>query len=172
MSGGVRRATPVVPNRAVREMLIHLARVHFTAFTHELQQELCSLPARSRPRKSALGGNTGIRARMHQCLYGGGHETIVEEEILFNTELGIETFEVAGTVVLDSMAQHQVLRARGRANRVGLHKAQPVEGAFQRGRRKDAVGGGKASQVVERDRHNQMLRKVSRVINYVFEMTR
>src|SRR5260370_26992419 len=115
MSGGVRGASAVVPKRAVRAMLTHHARVHFPAFAHEFQQELCSLPARSRPRKSTLGGNTGIRARMHQCLYGVGHETIVDEEILFNTRLGIEKFEIARTVSLYLIAQNQgLLPGRGR----------------------------------------------------------
>ena len=47
------------------------------------------------------------------------------------------------------MPQGQVLRARGRANRVGLHEAEPVEGARQRRRRKEAARDGEAAEVVE-----------------------
>ena len=145
-------------------MLIHFARVYLAVLTHELQQQLCSLPACKRPRKT-LGRNAAIRSWMHQCLYRVRHETVVDEEILLDAELRVTAFEVAGTVVLDSMAQNQILSAGGRADRVGLHKAQPVEGPFQRGWREEAVGDGIAPQIVERDRHSQMLRKGRRVIN-------
>ena len=72
---------------------------------------------------------------MHQRLYGARHEAVVDEEIFLDVELRVAAFEVAGTVVLDAMTQYQVLSARRRANRIGLHKAQPVESAFQRGGR-------------------------------------
>jgi hypothetical protein len=55
------------------------------------------------------------------------------------------------------MAQREVLRARRRADRVGLHEAQPVEGAFQRGGREEAAGDSKAPQIVEGDRHPEVL---------------
>ena len=68
MGRGARRAAPVVLHRAVREMVIHLARVHGAAFAYELQQELCLLLACGGPRPTAFGRDTAIRPRMHQCL--------------------------------------------------------------------------------------------------------
>jgi hypothetical protein len=62
------------------------------------------------------------------------------------------------------MAQHQVLRARWSANRIGLHKAQFVEGAFQRSGCEEAPGDGEAPQVVEFNQHDQILPKVRGVI--------
>src|SRR5207247_1162591 len=72
-------------------------------------------------------------------------------------ELHVAALEVAGTVVLDAMAQHQVLRARGRADRIGLHEAQSVEGAFERGGREETAGDGKTSQLVESDPHGRLM---------------
>ena len=132
-------------------MIVDFARMGATAFAHELQQKLRLLPARRGPRPTAFGRDAAIRARMHQRLDGARHEAVVDEEVLLDAELRVAAFEVAGTVVLDAMAQHQILSARRRADRVGLHKAQPVEGAFQRGGREEAAGDGKAPQVVERD---------------------
>src|SRR5713226_1812398 len=148
----------------MREVIINLARMHCAAFAHELEQL-------RRPFLFFSGPEWGARRilillsrpreredpRMHQRVYGTRHEAVVDEEILLDAELRVAAFEVAGTVVLDAMAQGKVLGARGRANRVGLHKAEPVESALQRGRREEAVGDGKAAQVVESDQHDQML---------------
>ena len=94
---------------------------------------------------------------MHQRMDGACHEAVGDEEILLDAERRVAAFEIAGTVVLDAVAQRQVLRARRRADRIGLHEAQPVEGAFQRGGREETVGDGKAPQVVEGDWHGQVL---------------
>ena len=109
-------------------MVIYLARVHCTAFAYELQQELCLFPAFSGPGCAAFGGDAGVGARVHQRLYGPRHEAVGDEEVLLDAELRVTAFEVACTVVLDAMAQDQVLSARRRTDRIGLHKAQPVEG--------------------------------------------
>src|SRR5579864_1889220 len=138
-------------------MAVYFARMHGTAFAYELQQEPCLLPACSGPGLTAIGRDASIRAGMHQRLYGSCHEAIDDEEVLLDAELRVETFEVTGTVILDSMAKDQVLSARRRADRIGLHKAQPVEGAFQRGGCEEAAGDGKAAQVVESAWHDQVL---------------
>src|SRR4029077_8978040 len=122
MSCGVRRTAPVVPYRAVREMVIYFARVYCSAFTYELQQKLCSPPACSRPRLTALGWYPSIGAGMHQRLYGLRDEAVNDKEVFLDAEFLVAAFEVAGTVILDSMAQHKVLSAGRRADRVGLHK--------------------------------------------------
>ena len=101
---------------------------------------------------------------MHERLYGPGHETVDEEEVLLDAKLCVQTFEVAGTIAFDSMAQRQVLGARRSADGVGLHKPQPVEGSFQRGWSEEATGDGEPSQVIQGDRHGQMLPKVRTAI--------
>src|SRR5258708_26950631 len=77
-----------------------------------------------------------------------------EEGDLLITELRGAGCGVAGRVVLDAMTQDQVLSARRGADRVGLHEAQPVEGAFQRGGSEEAAGDGKPPQIVEGYRHH------------------
>jgi len=111
-------------------MVIYLARVHCTAFAYELQQKLCPLPTCRGPGLTALGRDAAIRARMHQRLYRTGHEAVIDEEVLLDAELRVAAVQVVGTVILDAMAQHQVLSSRRSADGVGLHKAQPVEGAL------------------------------------------
>ena len=86
---------------------------------------------------------------MHQGMYRAGDEAIVDEEVFLDAELGVATFEVAGSVIFDAMAQDEILRASGRANRIGLHEAKPVERAFQRSGREKAIRDGKAAEVVE-----------------------
>jgi hypothetical protein len=90
---------------------------------------------------------------MHQRLYGLRDEAVNDKEIFLDAEFLVAAFEVAGPVILDSMAQHKVLSAGRRADRVGLHKAQPMEGEFQRSRCEETAGDGKAPQVVESDQH-------------------
>ncbi len=111
------------------EVVIYLAWVHFTALAYKLQQEFCLLPKCSRPGLVISGRDGGVRARMHQLVYGARHEAIGDEEVLFDAEICVAAFKVASTIVLDAMAQRQVLSARRCSDRVGLHKAQLVEGA-------------------------------------------
>jgi hypothetical protein len=51
------------------------------------------------------------------------------------------------------MTQRQVLRACGRANRIGLQKPQSIEGSFECGRREQAPDDRKSTQVGECERH-------------------
>ena len=88
---------------------------------------------------------------MHERLDGTGHKAVVDEEVLLNAELGVAAFEVAITVVLNTMAQHQVLSARGGADRVGLDETEPLERAFQRSGCEKTTGDRKAAQVIEGD---------------------
>src|SRR5258708_4002904 len=157
---GVRRAAPIVSNRAVSEMLICLARVHRTTFAYELQQELRPLPAFGWPGRTAFGWDAGIRARMQQRLYRARHEAVSEKEVLLYAKPRVAAFEIAGPVALYAMAQYQALSARQRPDRVCLHKAQPVEGVFQRGGREEAAGDGEAPQGIEGNRHCQVLPEV------------
>ena len=146
MSRGARRAAPVVRDGAVREVSIHLARVHLTTLADELDQRLRPAPAPPRPARP-------VRARMHQRVQGSRHEAVVDEDVLLDVEGRVETFEVAGAVTLDAVSQGQILRARGRADRVGLHEPQVIEGALQRCGWEEAAADSKAPQPVQRDRH-------------------
>ena len=79
---------------------------------------------------------------------------MTSEEILFDAEPGIVSFEVPRAVVLDAMAQGQVLRTSRCADRIGLDKAHPVQGALQRGGREETARDCKPPQAVQRDRHD------------------
>jgi hypothetical protein len=54
-----------------------------------------------------------------------------EKHVLRNAERLIAAFEVAGTVSLDAMTQHQILSASRSADQIGLDKARLVESMFQ-----------------------------------------
>src|SRR4029077_21269781 len=82
MRAGVRRAAPVVAHRAVREMIIDLARMCAAAFADELEDSLRLLhpfggPTDARRILILLSG-LGHRgeSRMHQRVYRTRHETI------------------------------------------------------------------------------------------------
>ena len=119
-------------------MPIHLARVHRAPLAHELEQQMRALPAPGRPARRQP-------ARMHQRFDGARHEAVVDEHILVDAERREAAFEVAGAVILDAMAQRQVLGARGRADRVGLDEAERVDGAPQRGGTEQAAADGEAA---------------------------
>src|ERR1700693_1861298 len=116
-------------------MDVHVARMHRPTFPYELQDQLRAFPTHRGPWPAPGGGDADIRAGMHQRLQRSGNEAVVDEDIFFNTEFLETAFEIAIAVILDSMAQHQILRPRRRANWVGLHEAQLVERAFQCGGR-------------------------------------
>ena len=125
--------------------------MHSTALAHELQQELRLLPAATGPGATPDGRNASLRARMHQCLDGARHEAVGDEEILLDAERRVAAFEVAGMVVVDAMAQREILRACRRPDRIRLHESKPVEGAFERGGREKTAGDSEAAQVGEGD---------------------
>src|ERR1700687_2073800 len=68
VSRGVRLASPIIPYRAMRKVVIDFLRVDDAAFAHEFQHELSSLSAPARPRQSAFRGHTAIRTGMHERL--------------------------------------------------------------------------------------------------------
>ena len=109
MCGCVRCSSPIVPDRTVREMCIHLLRMHLAAFAHEVQEQHRLFPLRRRPRKTSLCQKATVRPRMHQRLHFPGHEAVIDEEVLFDPELDITPLQVAGPIVLHSVAQDEVL---------------------------------------------------------------
>src|SRR5437588_7371269 len=148
----VRRTAPIVRHLAMREIVIDFPRMHRTALAHELEQELRSLLACRVP--GSQPGYACHGTRMHQRLYRSRNETVDDEVILFDVQLHIQAFEVAGTVVLDAMTQRQVLSTSWRADRIGLDEAHPVQGTLQRGGLEETARDCKPPQAVKRDRHD------------------
>lgn len=105
--------------------------MHHSPFAHKIQYLLCTLAPPTRPRQVSPDRNPAIRPRMHQPLQLACNKPIVDEEIFFHTELGITPFQIAGTILFDSVPQDQVLRSRRRTNRIRLHEFHPMQRAFQ-----------------------------------------
>ena len=57
--------------------------------------------------------------------------------------------KIAGPIILDAVAQRQVLCACRRADRIRLYEAERVQRARQRRRRKQAAGDRKAAQRIQ-----------------------
>lgn len=70
-------------------------------------------------------------------------------------EAGISTLQIAGPIANHAVTEREVLRARRCPDRVGLHEAECVERALQRGRREQAARDRSAPQMV--DRHSAPL---------------
>src|SRR5579864_2178693 len=153
----VRVASPVILDLAMREVFIDLARMNAATLSHEIQQQLSPLSPRSWPGQSVLGWHAAIGPRVHQRLKFPGDESVIDEEILLDPELHIPAFQIACFVVLDAMTKDEVLGPGRRSNRVGLDKLQPMQGAFQSGRRKQTLRHKKPPQMVERNRHQEIL---------------
>src|SRR5438093_3604955 len=87
---------------------------------------------------------------MHQSMHGPRHVAVVDEDVLFDVELRVALLELTGAVLVDAMPQRQILRARRRTNRIGLHESQPLDGVAERRRRKQAARDRKAPQIGKR----------------------
>ena len=153
MSRGVRGASPIVLHCAVGEVVVDFAGMYGPAFAYEIQKKQSPFAARGRPVLDALGGHTTFGARMHERLQRSRHEAVVDEKVFRNAELGVAAFEIACAVIFHSMAQDQVLRTGGCADRVGLHETQLLQSPLQGRWREKRLGNGKAAQGVEVDRH-------------------
>src|SRR6202451_2211143 len=149
----------------MREMRIHLARMHHTAFANECQQRLGLLCARCGPRgRHPWRGHVVARRhpRMHQFMECAGHKAVVDEKILLQRKLRIQPFEVSRAIIPDAVAQRKVLGAGRRSDRVGLHEAQLLDRAPERGRLEQRAGDGKAAQGIEGERHAAIIAKPPR----------
>jgi hypothetical protein len=87
---------------------------------------------------------------VQQSLRATRQETVVDEEVLFDGQLRVATFQIARAVTAHAMAQRQILCARGRPNRVRLDETQLLNGLGKRGG-KQRAGHGVATQVVDRE---------------------
>ena len=90
-----------------------------------------------------LGGEAGggvasglarrVVAGMEQVAGAGGHEPVGVQEVFLQAQAPEAPVEVAGAVAADPVAEDQILGAGGRADRVGLHEAEPVHGVAKGG---------------------------------------
>ena len=71
---------------------------------------------------------------MHQRQCGGAAEAVVDEDVLVDVEPRVAPLEVASAVAGNPVTQDQVLRARRRADRIGLDEAELVDRARERRR--------------------------------------
>ena len=131
-------------------MRIHLARMHSAAAADEFQHR-CSL------RRASRRPNGARRARVHQFVKRPRQIAIVDEEILLHRQFRIASLEVTGTIVRDPMAQREILRPCRRANRIGLHESQLVDGLAKRGGLEQGTRYGVTAQMIQRERHAAMI---------------
>jgi hypothetical protein len=152
---GVARAAEPVDDLAVVEVRVDLARMHGAALAHESEHRVGLGLARLAPAQARL-------ARMHQRVVPGAEEAVVDEEVLFDAELGIAAFEVARDVAVHAVAQREVLRACRCAQRIGLHEAQAVDRLRQRGGGEQAARQREAAQRGEVEAHRMILPPATR----------
>jgi hypothetical protein len=136
-------AAPGVDAAAVREVGLDVARMRWAVRADELEHVGRFPFRRRRPRLRH-------RARMHQREMPSRQEAVVDEGVFLDLQLRVAALEVAGAVAGDAVAQDQVLRARRRADRVGLDEAELVDRATERRRLEQRSRDGVAAQVVER----------------------
>ena len=157
VSRRVRRPSPIVLNAAVSKMLIDLARMHHAALAHKLQQQHGPLFARGRGCAKPFAK---IQTRMHQRLHLARHKSVINEKIFLDPELRVAAVQVAVAIVFHPMAQNQILRPRGSANRISLHKSHLVKRAPQRRRREQTAPRGIAPQIIQANRHEPWYRSL------------
>ena len=142
---GIGRAAKPVAHFAMLKMRIDIARMHERMIAHKGHYGGGLIRARFRPGLSRC-------ARMHERVRRARQEAVIDEEIFFDEQARIAPLKIAGAVVAHAVAQDQILRAGGRADRVGLHKAQTIDRARQRDRCKERARHRIAAQVGKRDR--------------------
>jgi hypothetical protein len=126
LRAGAGAAAEPIGGGAERQRRVHLARVRHASVTHHLQHPLRVLPLSLRPRARR-------RARVHQRVQLTRDEAGVDEEVLLDGQPRVASLQIAGAIAGDAVPQRQVLGPRRRADRVGLHEAQPGQRPRQRG---------------------------------------
>src|SRR5580692_4538746 len=117
------------PNSAMVEMRLHVLGVGGTMLAHKGQHLLGArlhlsvpcVPGAWRP------------ARMQEGEGLARQEPVVDEEGLFDRQARIAALQLADAIVFNAVREDQILGASGRANRVGLDKAQARNGPQQTG---------------------------------------
>ena len=126
------------------KLRLDFPRMDFAALADELEHRLRAPLLRGGPSRPH-------HARVHQQVMGSRQEAVVDEHILFDGQRRIQALQVAGTIVDDAMPQCEVLCARRRPNRVGLHEPEPVDRSAEVDGRKETSRYGMAAQVVAGD---------------------
>lgn len=75
---------------------------------------------------------------MHQRVVRARQKPVIDERVFLDRERRVKSLEVAGAIRDDTMAQCQILRARGCANRIRLDESQRLHGVGNAGRREEA----------------------------------
>ncbi len=88
-------------------------------------------------------------ARMQQGQGLARQETVVDEEGLFDRQARIAALQLADAIVFNAVREDQILGASGRANRVGLDKAQARNGPQQAGGLEKAARDHVAAKLLE-----------------------
>src|ERR1041385_7649503 len=76
-------------------------------------------------------------------------ETIIDEVSLLDRQARVAALQVARAIILDAVRENQILRASGRAHRVGLNEAQARDGSRQRRGFKKAARDRVAAKLLE-----------------------
>jgi len=92
---------------------------------------------------------------MHQRQVPARQEAVVDEAVFLDRQPCVAALQIARVIAGDAMAQDQVLRPRRSADRIGLHEAEPVDRAAERGRLEERARDRVAAQIVERWRFRQ-----------------
>ena len=90
-----------------------------------------------------------VPPRMQQAHGLARHETVIDEEGLFNREARVAALQLAGAIVCDALREDEVLRAGGRAHRVGLEKPEARNGPLQADRLEQAARDRVASNLLK-----------------------
>src|SRR5262245_29815918 len=142
MSGRAGHSAPIIPDAAVRKMLIYFARVYLALLFDKFQHELRELLARGRPGSRSFRRHIDFRTGMHKRLKRLRHKTVHDEEVFLDLEPGIQPLEVPGAVLFYAMTQNEVLSTCRRTDRIGLDKTHAIEGAFHCSRLEKATSNG------------------------------
>ncbi len=142
VSGRVGLTTPVVRHLTEPELRLYLSRVRGPSPTDEVEHLLRTACGRFVP------GPPG-RARVQQGHVSAREETVVDEVVLLDGQARIPPLQIACGVPRDAVPQDQILGPGRCADRIGLHEAQPVNGAGQGGRGEEGAGDRVAAESVE-----------------------
>ena len=134
---------------AVREMRVHLARVHRAALVVRVR----TAPAARRTPPSVVRAVRG-------CVSLMGHSrqiTVIDEEVLLERQPRITAPEVARAIRGHTVRAGSGPARGGGADRVSLHGSQLVDGALEGGRLEQRTRDGVATQMIQRDPHAAMI---------------
>ena len=128
LRAGVQAAAPAL-DAAMVEMRLHVPGMGATVFAHKGKDLVGvrlhpGVPCVPCPR---------LPSRMQQSHGLARHETVVDEERLFDRDARVAALQLAGAIVCDALREDEILRASGRPHRIGLKKAKARYGPLKAG---------------------------------------